>query len=43
MFNAVELLLASELFKYHYERMIGLVMVEAQEVSCPVPIVDAKS
>ena len=43
MFNAVELLLASELFKYHYERMIGLVMVEAQEVSVPSVLLAPKA
>lgn len=33
MQHAVKALLASELFKYHTERMLGIVMVEAQEVS----------
>lgn len=33
MYHAVDMLLHSELFRYHAERMSGLVMVDAQEVS----------
>lgn len=33
MEHAIEALLASELFKYHTDRMMGIVMQEAQEVS----------
>lgn len=33
MQHAVQELLASELFKYHTDRMLGIVMAEAQEVS----------
>ncbi|KAI9635596.1 uncharacterized protein MKK02DRAFT_26305 [Dioszegia hungarica] len=35
MQHAVKALLASELFKYHTERMLGIVMVEAQENTNP--------
>ena len=33
MQHAVELLLESELFEFHYERMVGIMMGDAQEVS----------
>ena len=33
MEHAIEALLTSELFKYHTDRMMGIVMQEAQEVS----------
>jgi hypothetical protein len=33
MQSAIQALLASELFKYHTDRMLGIVMSEAQEVS----------
>lgn len=32
MQSAIALLLDSELFKFHYERMVGIIMVDAQEV-----------
>ena len=32
MYNAIELLLDSELFTFHNERMVGLMMGDAQEV-----------
>lgn len=33
MQHAIQLLLASELFRFYHERMVGLIMVDAQEVS----------
>ena len=35
MLHAIELLLHSELFVYHDARMVNIMMVDAQEVSCP--------
>ena len=35
MYQAVECLLDSELYTFHYERMVGNMMVDAQEVSYP--------
>ena len=35
MHHAVSLLLESELFTYHYERMVALIMSDAQEVTHP--------
>ena len=32
MYQAINLLLDSELFTYHYERMVGIMMTDAQEV-----------
>lgn len=34
MMHAIDLLLQSELFTYHDARMVGIMMVDAQEVSC---------
>ena len=36
MCHAIDLLLASELFTYHYERMVGIMMTDAEEVCCGV-------
>lgn len=33
MQGAISFLLESELFEYHYERMVGVMMGDAQEVS----------
>jgi hypothetical protein len=33
MANAMSLLLDCELFQYHHDRMIGIIMTDAQEVS----------
>jgi hypothetical protein len=33
MQHAVSILLESELFTYHYDRMVGIMMGDAQEVS----------
>lgn len=33
MYQAVESLLDSELYTFYYERMVGIMMVDAQEVS----------
>ena len=33
MHHAISLLLSSELFTFHYERMVGIMIADAQEVS----------
>jgi hypothetical protein len=33
MYHAVDMLLGSELYTYHSERMVGIMMSDAQEVS----------
>lgn len=35
MQHVVEQLFDSELFEYHYERMVGIMMGDAQQVSVP--------
>lgn len=36
MQHAIQLLLVSELFRFYHERMVGLIMVDAQEVRAPL-------